>query len=122
MYLKGQCSERIAENHLIKKDYEILFKNKRFGRYEVDLVCEKNEVIVFVEVKSLSSTRHKMPHDSVNRSKQKKIIKVADHLLQNYFPNRECRFDVISIIGQPEKHQIEHIKNAFTPEINNQYF
>lgn len=118
MYLKGRESERIAENYLLKRNYTIHFKNKRLGRYEVDLVCQKEDLIVFVEVKSLSSNRLKMPHESVDRVKQNKIIKVADYLLQNYFPKHECRFDIISITGKQQNQQIEHIKSAFTPEIN----
>ena len=119
MYLKGKESEQVAESYLKNKGFVIHFKNKRFGRYEVDLVCEKNEVIVFVEVKSLSSNHCKKPFESVNRSKQEKIIQVADQVIHTYFPNKESRFDVISMIGESKNYKIEHIKNAFTPEIAN---
>ena len=119
MYLKGKESERVAESYLKNYGYLIHFKNKRVGRYEVDLVCEKDGVIVFVEVKSLSSSLYKKPFDSVTRGKQKKIIWVADQVIQNCFPNQESRFDVVSMIGKLKKYKIEHIKNAFTPEIAN---
>ena len=119
MYIRGRESEQVAEMYLKNKGYIIHFKNKRAKRYEVDLVCEKNGIIVFVEVKSLSSNRHKNPFDSVNRQKQKKIIWVADKLIRKYFPYQEARFDVVSMTGEPKNYQIEHIKNAFTPEIAN---
>ena len=119
MYVKGKESEKVAESYLKNNGFVIHFKNKRVGRYEVDLVCEKNGVIVFVEVKSLSSNRYKKPFDSVTRCKQKKIIRVADQLIQKHFPNQECRFDVVSMTGAAENYKIEHIKNAFTPEITN---
>ena len=70
-------------------------------------------------MKSLSDNRYKKPFESVTRNKQKKIIWVADQLIQKYFPNKECRFDVISMTGAAENYKIEHIKNAFTPEITN---
>ena len=117
MYLKGKESEQVAERYLRNNGYLIHFKNKRVGRYEVDLVCEKNRIIVFVEVKSLSTSQYKKPFDSVTRGKQKKIIWVADQLTQKYFPCKECRFDVISMIGGGKKYEVEHIKNAFSPEI-----
>ncbi len=119
MHLKGRQAETLAEDYLSKRKYTVHYRNKRLGRYEIDLVCEIEGIIVFVEVKSLSSRAIKNPYDSVNQLKQNKIIKVADAIMNNHFPNNECRFDIISIIMNNETHDIEHIKNAFTPEINN---
>ena len=39
--------------------------------------------------------------------------------MNGQFPDYECRFDIISIIMNNDIHDIEHIKNAFTPEIKN---
>lgn len=118
MILNGKKSEILAEKYLLKKDYKIHFKNKRVGRYEVDLVCQDKDVIVFVEVKSLASNRIKNPYDAVTQSKQLRIIKVADTILKKHFSVNEARFDIISIIIKNGKPQFEHLKNAFTPEIN----
>ena len=118
MILNGKKSEILAEKYLLKKDFKIHFKNKRVGRYEVDLVCQDKDVIVFVEVKSLASNRIKNPYDAVTQSKQMRIIKVADTILKEQFPVNEARFDIISIIIRNGKPQFEHLKNAFTPQIN----
>ena len=118
MILNGKKSEILAEKYLLERDYLIHFKNKRVGRYEVDLVCQDKDVIVFVEVKSLASSRIKNPYDAVTHSKQMRIIKVADSILKKHFPIHEARFDVISIIIKNGKPQFEHLENAFTPEIN----
>ncbi len=122
MHFKGRRAEKVAESYLTERKYIIHFKNIRFGRYEIDLVCELEGIIVFVEVKSLSTDTIKNPYESVGRLKQKKIIKVADAIMNRHFPNNECRFDIISIILNDENQDIEHIKNAFTPEINNGSF
>ena len=118
MILNGKKSEILAEKYLVERGYLILFKNIRVGRYEVDLVCQDKDVIVFVEVKSLASSRIKNPYDAVTHSKQMRIIKVADTVLKKHFPGNEVRFDIISIIIKNGKPQFEHLKNAFTPEIN----
>ncbi|MGB1730233.1 MAG: YraN family protein [Crocinitomicaceae bacterium] len=118
MILNGKKSEILAEKYLLDRDYLIHFKNKRVGRYEVDLVCQDKDVIVFVEVKSLASNRIKNPYDAVTHSKQMRIIKVADTILKEHFPVNEARFDIISIVITNGKPQFEHLKNAFTPEIN----
>lgn len=118
MILNGKKSEILAEKYLVERGYLILFKNIRVGRYEVDLVCQDKDVIVFVEVKSLVSSRIKNPYDAVTHSKQMRIIKVADTILKEHFPVNEARFDIISIVITNGKPQFEHLKNAFTPEIN----
>lgn len=118
MILNGKKSEILAEKYLVERGYLILFKNIRVGRYEVDLVCQDKDVIVFVEVKSLVSSRIKNPYDAVTHSKQMRIIKVADTILKKHFPVNEARFDIISIVITNGKPQFEHLKNAFTPEIN----
>ena len=47
-----------------------------------------------------------------------RIIKVADTILKEHFQVNEARFDIISIIIKNGRPQFEHLKNAFTPEIN----
>ena len=73
-----------------------------------------------MEVKALSSLSIKRPYESVSKIKQRRIVKVADHLLHKYFPGRECRFDIVSIIHNKEG-KIVHITDAFLPEINISY-
>ena len=59
--------------------------------------------------------------ESVSKIKQRRIVKVADHLLCEYFPGRECRFDIVSIILNNKEVKIAHISDAFLPEINISY-
>ena len=48
-------------------------------------------------------------------------MKVADHLLHKYFPGRECRFDIVSIIVNNKEGKTVYITDAFLPEINISY-
>jgi len=50
MYAKGKKGELIAERHMLNQGYKVHFRNKRFGRNEIDLICEKDGEIIFVEV------------------------------------------------------------------------
>ena len=118
MYSKGKKGESIAERHVLNQGYMVHFRNKRVGRNEVDLVCEERGTIVFIEVKSLSYDSIKKPYQSVDRVKQQKILKVADQLAVEHFPNHDYRFDIISIVFSNRGHKLEHIKNAFTSEID----
>ena len=116
---KGKYGEIIAAKFLQAKGYKLHFTNFRLGRFEVDLVCEVENMIV--EVKALSSLNYKQPFESVCINKQRKIIQVADHLLKTRFMNQDCRFDVVSIYLSNTGPQIEHIEDAFIPEIGSGY-
>ena len=81
MHLIGKQAEDQAAEYLQRKAYKIYFRNYRFGRFEVDIVCEYKDQIIIVEVKALSSFGIKKPYESVSKIKQQRIVKVADHLL-----------------------------------------
>jgi len=119
MYAKGKKGELIAERHMLNQGYKVHFRNKRFGRNEIDLICEKDGEIIFVEVKSRKDTSLLKPFESVNRAKQNKILRVADNVAVRHFPDHNYRFDIVSIVFKKESIDLEHIKNAFTSEIAN---
>ena len=57
----GKLGEEIAERYLQKKGYTVKAKNYRFGRVEIDMICEHNKEIIFVEVKTRTSDQMEYP-------------------------------------------------------------
>jgi putative endonuclease len=114
----GKMGERIAVRFLKKNGYEILEKNYRFQRGEIDIIAKKGEEIIFVEVKTKMRGTFGEPEDRVGISKQRQIARVAMGYLQskNIF-NVNCRFDVISVTGVNK--DVHHIKDAFWLEDTN---
>lgn len=55
----GQAGESAAEKYLRHKGYRIVARNLRSSVGELDLVAEDGQVLVFVEVKSMSSLARK---------------------------------------------------------------
>lgn len=111
----GNKGEEIAVHYLIENEYEILEKNWRYKRAEVDVIAKKDNWIIIVEVKTRSSGNFDTPADSINKTKIKMLTNAAEaYIMQNDLEN-EVRFDVISIIKQKNNHTIEHIENAFYP-------
>ena len=123
----GILGEKIAEKYLEKKGYEILDRNysKRFfsgpQKGEIDIIARKDDIICFVEVKSLSQARGgptsaSFPEEKVNFQKQRKIIKMAENWLREKKLPLESKWqiDVISIIVDLEnkKAKLRHLKNA----------
>lgn len=110
----GNAGEIFAANYLERLGYKILAKNFRVRSAEIDIIAEIDGVIVFVEVKTRSDTKHGLPAEAVNFRKQQKIIQAAGVFLQDekYF-DAPCRFDVIEIYSNGSQFSARHIENAF---------
>ena len=108
----GTEYETMAARYLCTHDYTILARNYRTPFGEVDLIAQKDGVLVYVEVKYRSSNDYGDPLEAVDRRKQRQICKVANYHYAGYAAGQEmdCRFDVIGIYGDGS---IRHIPNAF---------
>jgi len=114
-YIKGMTGQDEAEAYLINKGCQVLYRNYRLRSGEIDLIVQDGTYIVFVEVKYRQSVELGFPREAVTRSKQHKIIKTALHFIaETNRPNQDYRFDVVEVLGMPEKFEVTHIINAFT--------
>lgn len=114
---KGTRGEEIAIAHLLKSGYEVLAKNWRFKHLEIDIVASIDNTLVIVEVKLRANDLYGAPEEFVTRSKQKKLIKAADFYIRENNINWETRFDIISIIENPDTLKVEHLTGAFYPTL-----
>ncbi len=105
----GKNAEDRACELLRKKGFEILFRNFHSAYGEIDIIARDSSNIVFVEVKFRKKNSMVSAEESVNKAKQKKIIKTALIFLQKYESELVPRFDVIAI----NSNKTEHIENAF---------
>ncbi len=110
----GKLGEEIAEQYLLKKKYKIKAKNYRFGRVEIDIICELHHEIIFVEVKTRTSDQMAYPEQAVGKSKQKNIRLAAENYLEENGLTVTHRFDIIAVV-KGEKFEIEHFEDAFYP-------
>lgn len=111
----GILGEDLAEAFLRKKKYVILHKNWRKGKSEVDLICSKDELLIFVEVKTRTHTAYGAPHEAVTPKKQEELRKAVDAFF-NEFPHidLEVRFDIIEVVNPLHKNaRITHLPDAF---------
>jgi len=114
---KGDWGERIAEAYLIEKGYAIIKKQWHYSRYEVDLIAQKGNTLVFVEVKTRFSKDFGEPWLAVNYSKQRKICRSADYYLRYFRVDAEPRFDIVSIVHAEGTTEITHLEQAFYPTL-----
>jgi putative endonuclease len=110
----GRLGEDIAAEYIVKKGYKILTRNYRCGRVELDLICELNKEIVFIEVKIRTNDVMAYPEQAVGKSKQRNIRLAAENFMEENQITASARFDIIAVI-KGEKFEIEHFEDAFYP-------
>ncbi|MGC8797825.1 MAG: YraN family protein [candidate division WOR-3 bacterium] len=110
----GKAGEAAAKRFLEKQGYKILACNYRCAYGEIDLICQDRETLVFVEVKTRSSSRFGSPAEAVTKSKQRRLYRLAQvYLAENHQEEIPVRFDVLSLTATPAGMQIEHHIGAF---------
>jgi putative endonuclease len=113
----GQIAEDHAARYLASRGYRIRDRNFRLGSGpEVDIVAERKEVLVFVEVKSRSAVDEFSPRNQVTPWKQRQIIRAASMYLQvKEGRERIMRYDIVEVYLTPEGRvrKIEVLEGAF---------
>ncbi|MEW6623263.1 MAG: YraN family protein [Bacillota bacterium] len=110
----GKKGEDLAACYLQERGCRLLCKNYRCPLGEIDLVMTKDNIIIFVEVKTRTNYNYGMPYESVSYHKIKKLRQVANYFLkENCMTGKNCRFDVVSVLWTSLGHHIEIIENAF---------
>lgn len=118
---KHLTTGRIGEEHAVqlmsKKGYKIIATNWHMGHLEIDVICGNRKEIVFIEVKTRTSTfGDKQPEEFVDSVKQRRIIAAANAYIKLNHENRTPRFDVIGVlIKGSEIVETTHIEDAFHP-------
>ena len=114
----GAGGENTACLFLETKGYEIIAKNYRAWRKEIDIIAKKSGCIVFAEVKTRRSANFGAPRESVGIEKQRHIILAAKKFLLEgggAYAALQPRFDIIEIYSDKKtgKNYVRHIECAF---------
>ena len=111
---RGQRAEELACRHLCDQGLTIVERNYRCPRGEIDLIMNDDGTLVFVEVRYRRNNIYGDGAESVNRSKQERLIATALHYLQTHDRERRpTRFDVVSIAPGNPRERIEWLRDAF---------
>ncbi len=112
---KGDWGEKQAVLYLKENGFTILKTNWRFKKLEVDIIAQKGDKMVFIEVKTRGTNEYGEPETSVTIKKQRFIIRAANHYLIENDIDLEARFDIIGIVYKDNKIIVKHIPDAFYP-------
>jgi putative endonuclease len=111
----GRSAEDLAEQMLRKKGYRILERNLRIAGGELDLIADDQGTLVFIEVKARRGNQFGGAPYAITTRKKQQVIKLAlCYLSQHGLTNKQCRFDVILVVGtNGHTPQLTHIEQAF---------
>ena len=112
----GREGEDRAVRYLEEEGYEILCRNYRFRKAEIDIIARLGEALIFVEVKTRGSSRFGSPETFVTARKERLIAQAAQAYMEAVQHDWEIRFDIIAILLLPDgSHDLQHFEDAFFP-------
>ncbi len=99
----GDTGEEIAVQYLLSKGFSIIERNYLKPWGEIDIICEKDAVVRFVEVKSVSVSdfsreRSYEPEDLVDTRKLRRVSRTAALYMGNKRDEREFQIDVVGVL------------------------
>lgn len=112
----GNYGENLSSEFLRRNGYSVLCRNFRNRCGEIDIICKKDDLIIFVEIKSRYSYTYGSPTEAITYSKQRQIIKLCKfYVYINNLINYNFRFDVIEVFLNKDNnlYSINHITDAF---------
>ncbi len=108
----GKWGEETAAAYLTQRGYEIVARNARTPYGEIDIIAKKEERLIFIEVKTLTSSKNFFPEQNVTQRKREHMIACAEcYAAENAVDH--WQIDVIAIEGrQGMEPKITHFENA----------
>ena len=108
----GRRGEQLAEQYLNEKGYGTITRNYRYKHAEIDLIVQKDNFLVFVEVKTRKSRMYGEPESFVTKKKAEKIFDAAENYIFETDWQENIRFDIVAIVlNKPP--EIRHFEDAF---------
>ena len=117
----GKNGELLALQFLEKKGFKKISQNYRFGKGEIDIICEYENDIIIVEVKSVRIDGFGSGEERITPKKQKMIIETTYGFLSENekYSDFGVRFDVVVVNFKKYPAEVVHYESAFWQNENN---
>lgn len=108
----GAWGEETAVGFMMKRGFRIVARNARTPYGEIDIVAEQNGTTIFVEVKTLTSSKNFLPEHQITTRKREHMLNAANYYAAEHGIDH-WQIDVIAIEGKPGANPvITHFENA----------
>lgn len=108
----GKYGEELAVRFLVNNGFEILHRNWRYSRFEIDIIAEKNGLLHIVEVK-LRSGNMVLPEENVTARKIKFLLKATSFFLFQNPQYKDFRLNILSISTQSDEPEFFFIEDVY---------
>ncbi|HLA57276.1 MAG TPA: YraN family protein [Puia sp.] len=98
----GKAGEQMAAEWLELHGFQIVCRNWRFRRYEVDIIASRDRILHFIEVKSRHDDLFGKPEDWVNRRKGRHLLSAGEAFQDKYPEWTHIQYDIVSILLTPD--------------------
>jgi len=109
----GVHGENLAAEFMAKKGFRVVARNYRWKRAEIDLIVQREDWLIFVEVKTRTSNAYGEPESFVSDYQRRLIYDAADDYIFRTNWRGHIRFDIISVTPGPNP-QIVHFEDAIS--------
>jgi len=109
----GAKGEKLAAEFLQAKGFKIVARNFRHKHAEIDLIAQRENWLLFIEVKTRSSISYGQPEDFVDHHKGRNVFDAAEEYIFTTDWQGHIRFDIISVkLGYNDHVDIVHFEDA----------
>lgn len=112
----GVRGEELAAAYLLGEGFELLHRNWRSGRYELDIVARHAETLHIVEVKSRKAKGLTAPEEAMTRAKFDFLCRAAREYITSFGLDVDVQFDLVAVEFEPAgSHSLRYFPNVMTP-------
>ena len=115
--LFGKDGEMLAGRYLLGEGLAVLEYNWRSGHKEIDIIAKERDVLVFVEVKTRRNALYGDATEAVTPQKMRNVILAAEAYIERHNIDSPVRFDVVTVVPDGDTHRIEHVRDAFSSDV-----
>jgi putative endonuclease len=98
----GKAGEQMAAKWLELHGFQLISRNWKSGRYEVDIIASREGILHFIEVKSRHDDLYGKPEDWVDRKKGSHLLSAGEAFLTKYPNWMQVQYDILSILFTPD--------------------
>ncbi len=110
----GHWGEESAVAYLSQRGYEILARNTRTPYGEIDIIAKQGDILIFIEVKTLTSSKNFFPEQNVTARKREHMLACAQHYAAEHTIDH-WQIDVIAVEGKAGvEPTVTHFENAIS--------
>ncbi len=116
----GRLGEELACSFLVRKGYAIAERNYRIAGGEIEIIAQKDGILVFVEVKTRLSDRFGYPEEAVDWRKSRKMARAIRHYCAGLSSEPSFRIDIVSVTLDLDSRRanVRHIRDIeFSVEV-----